>query len=109
MQLQDPGLLKTRCLIDGQWQDADSGQTIAVTNPATGETIATVPDMGAAEARRAIDAAERARHAWARQPAKARAATLRRWFELCMQHQQDLAVILSSEQGKPLAEADVYA
>lgn len=105
MQLQDPGLLKTRCLIDGQWQDADSGQTIAVTNPATGETIATVPDMGAAEARRAIDAAERARHAWARQPAKARAAALRRWFELCMQHQQDLAVILSSEQGKPLAEA----
>lgn len=105
MQLQDPDLLKTRCLINGQWEDADSGQTIAVTNPATGETIATVPDMGAAETRRAIEAAEAARHAWARQPAKARAARLRRWFELCMQHQDDLAIILSSEQGKPLAEA----
>lgn len=105
MQLQDPDLLKTRCLINGQWVDADSGQTIAVTNPATGETIATVPDMSAAETRRAIEAAEAARHAWARQPAKARAALLRRWFELCMQHQDDLAIILSSEQGKPLAEA----
>lgn len=105
MQLQDPDLLKTRCLINGQWVDADSGQTIAVINPATGETIATVPDMSAAETRRAIEAAEAARHAWARQPAKARAALLRRWFELCMQHQDDLAIILSSEQGKPLAEA----
>ena len=64
MKLKDPSLLQTRCLIDGQWLDADSGKTIAVTNPATGETIAHVPDMGAAETRRAIDAAEAARAAW---------------------------------------------
>ena len=97
MKLKDPSLLQTRCLIDGQWLDADSGKTIAVTNPATGETIAHVPDMGTAETRRAIDAAEAARAAWQKKTAKQRAAILR--------HTDDLAVILSTEQGKPLAEA----
>lgn len=105
MKLKDPSLLQTRCLIDGQWLDADSGKTIAVTNPATGETIAHVPDMGAAETRRAIDAAEAARAAWQKKTAKQRAAILRRWFELLTEHTDDLAVILSTEQGKPLAEA----
>ena len=105
MKLKDPSLLQTRCLIDGQWLDADSGKTIAVTNPATGETIAHVPDMGAAETRRAIDAAETARAAWQKKTAKQRAAILRRWFELLTEHTDDLAVILSTEQGKPLAEA----
>ena len=105
MKLKDPSLLQTRCLIDGQWLDADSGKTIAVTNPATGETIAHVPDMGAAETRRAIDAAEAARTAWQKKTAKQRAAILRRWFELITEHTDDLAVILSTEQGKPLAEA----
>ena len=105
MKLKDPSLLQTRCLIDGQWLDADSGKTIVVTNPATGETIAHVPDMGAAETRRAIDAAEAARAAWQKKTAKQRAAILRRWFELITEHTDDLAVILSTEQGKPLAEA----
>ena len=105
MKLKDPSLLQTRCLIDGQWLDADSGKTIAVTNPATGETIAHVPDMGAAETHRAIDAAEAARAAWQKKTAKQRAAILRRWFELLTEHTDDLAVILSTEQGKPLAEA----
>ena len=105
MKLKDPSLLQTRCLIDGQWLDADSGKTIAVTNPATGETIAHVPDMGAAETRRAIDAAEAARAAWQKKTAKQRATILRRWFELITEHTDDLAVILSTEQGKPLAEA----
>ena len=105
MKLKDPSLLQTRCLIDGQWLDADSGKTIAVTNPATGETIAHVPDMGAAETRCAIDAAEAARAAWQKKTAKQRATILRRWFELITEHTDDLAVILSTEQGKPLAEA----
>ena len=105
MKLKDPSLLQTRCLIDGQWLDADSGKTISVTNPATGETIAHVPDMGAAETRRAIDAAEAARAAWQKKTAKQRATILRRWFELITEHTDDLAVILSTEQGKPLAEA----
>ena len=105
MKLKDPSLLQTRCLIDGQWLDADSGKTIAVTNPATGETIAHVPDMGAAETRRAIDAAEAARAAWQKNPAAERSRILRRWFDLMTAHQDDLARILTAEQGKPLAEA----
>ena len=73
MKLKDPSLLQTRCLIDGQWLDADSGKTIAVTNPATGETITHVPDMGAAETRRAIGVVEAARTAWQKKTAKQRA------------------------------------
>ena len=105
MKLKDPSLLQTRCLIDGQWLDADSGKTIAVTNPATGETVAHVPDMGADETRRAIAAAEAARADWAARTARQRADILRRWFGLMTKHTDDLAIILSTEQGKPLAEA----
>ena len=105
MKLKDPSLLQTRCLIDGQWLDADSGKTIAVTNPATGETVAHVPDVGADETRRAIAAAEAARADWAGRTARQRADILRRWFGLMTEHTDDLAIILSTEQGKPLTEA----
>ncbi|AOZ52825.1 succinate-semialdehyde dehydrogenase (NADP(+)) [Chromobacterium vaccinii] len=105
MNLQDPKLLRQQCYLDGQWLDADNGQSIAVQNPATGETVGQVPKMGAAEAERAVAAAARAFPAWKAKSAKERAAILRRWFDLIIAHQQDLAVILTSEQGKPLAEA----
>lgn len=105
LNLKDPTLLRQQCYIDGRWQDADSGATIAVTNPATGEQIATVPKMGRAEAERAVDAAARAFGAWKKQTAKARALILRRWYDLMMANQEDLATILTAEQGKPLAEA----
>jgi succinate-semialdehyde dehydrogenase/glutarate-semialdehyde dehydrogenase len=91
--------------VDGAWLDADSGETIAVDNPATGETLGTVPKMGAAETRRAIEAAERALPGWRELTAKERSQALRRWFELIMQHQEDLARLMTLEQGKPLAES----
>ncbi|POZ62677.1 NADP-dependent succinate-semialdehyde dehydrogenase [Chromobacterium alticapitis] len=105
LNLQDAKLLRQQCYLGGQWLDADGGQHIAVHNPATGEKIAQVPKMGSAEAERAVAAAARAFPAWKAKSAKERAAILRRWFDLIMAHQQDLAVILTSEQGKPLAEA----
>ncbi|MEN7430047.1 NADP-dependent succinate-semialdehyde dehydrogenase [Chromobacterium sp. TRC.1.1.SA] len=105
LNLQDAKLLRQQCYLDGQWLDADSGQSIAVQNPATGETVGQVPKMGAAEAERAVAAAARAFPAWKAKSAKERAAILRRWFDLIIAHQQDLAVILTTEQGKPLAEA----
>ena len=105
LNLKDPSLLRQQGFIDGQWCDADGGDTLAVDNPATGEIIATVPKMGAAETRRAIEAAERAWPAWKKKTAKERAAVLRRWFDLMMAAQDDLAAILTAEQGKPLAEA----
>ncbi|XLM20403.1 NADP-dependent succinate-semialdehyde dehydrogenase [Chromobacterium piscinae] len=105
LNLQDAKLLRQQCYLDGQWLEADGGQHIAVQNPATGEKIGQVPKMGAAEAERAVAAAARAFSAWKAKSAKERAAILRRWFELIMAHQQDLAIILTSEQGKPLAEA----
>lgn len=105
MQLQDPSLLKTECYINGQWCRADSGALLAVTNPATGETLAQVPKMGKAEAERAVAAAQAALKGWQAKTAKERSIILRRWFDLMMTHQDDLAVILTSEQGKPLAEA----
>jgi succinate-semialdehyde dehydrogenase/glutarate-semialdehyde dehydrogenase len=105
LNLQDPTLLRQQCYLDGQWLEADGGQSIAVQNPATGETIGQVPKMGAAEAERAVAAAARTFPAWKAKSAKERAAILRRWFDLIMAHQQDLAIILTSEQGKPLAEA----
>jgi len=103
--LKDPGLLRTQAYIDGQWTDADSGETFAVTNPATGATVAEVARCGQAETRRAIAAAERAQKDWARRTAKERAVLLRRLFDLMMANQEDLARILTAEQGKPLAEA----
>jgi succinate-semialdehyde dehydrogenase/glutarate-semialdehyde dehydrogenase len=105
LPLQDAALLRARGWIDGQWVDADSGATFAVTDPATGSTIAEVADLGAAETRRAIDAAARALPAWRARTAKDRAAVLRRWFELMTAHAEDLARLMTAEQGKPLAEA----
>jgi succinate-semialdehyde dehydrogenase / glutarate-semialdehyde dehydrogenase len=104
-RLKDPGLLRTQCYIGGSWSAADSGATIKVTNPATGRTTGTVPRAGAPETHRAIDAAHKALPAWARRTAKERASILRRWYELVMANQDDLAVIMTAEQGKPFAEA----
>ncbi|WP_374375676.1 NADP-dependent succinate-semialdehyde dehydrogenase [Dongia sp.] len=105
LSLKDPALLRQQCYIDGKWVDADSGKTIDVTNPATGEVIGTIPNMGAAETKRAIEAANKAWPAWRKKTAKERANLLRNWFNLMMAAQEDLAIILTAEQGKPLAEA----
>ena len=105
MQLKNTQLLRQQAYIDGQWLDADSGQTIAVSNPATGAIIGQVPKMGRAETRRAIEAAERALPAWSALTAKDRANRLRRWFELMLENQDDLGRLMTIEQGKPLAEA----
>ncbi len=105
MQISDKGLLKKQAYVDGQWIDADSGEQFAILNPATGETIAEIAKCGTAETRRAIEAAERAQVSWRQVPAKERAAILRKWFNLMMDAQEDLAQILTTEQGKPLAEA----
>ncbi len=105
MNLADRDLLREVCYIDGQWLAADSGQRIAVTNPATGEVLGHVPRMGADETRRAITAAERALPAWRALTAKERAARLQAWFREILAHQEDLARIMTAEQGKPLAES----
>ena len=103
--LKNPALFRQQAYIDGAFVDADSGETIAVDNPATGKTLGTVPKMGAAETERAIKAAEAALPGWRRRTAKERAAVLRRWFTLIMENQDDLAAIMTAEQGKPLAES----
>ena len=103
--LKDPKLFRTQCYLDGQWVGADSGKTFPVRNPATGDALGAVPDMGAAETRRAIEAADKAWPAWRAKTAKERAGILRKWFDLMMANQEDLAQILTAEQGKPLAEA----
>jgi len=105
MQLKDAQLFRQQAFINGEWLDADSGQTINVTNPATGEVIGTVPKMGTAETRRAIEAADKALPAWRALTAKERSTKLRRWFELMIENQDDLARLMTTEQGKPLAEA----
>ena len=105
LQLKEMQLLRNQGFIDGKWVPADSGKTFKVTNPASGETIVEVADMGAAETRRAIDAANRALPAWRAKTAKERAAILRKWFDLINAHADDLALLMTSEQGKPLAEA----
>ncbi len=105
MQLKRPDLLRQQCYVAGKWCDADNGGTTPVTNPATGATIASVPMMGAAETRRAIEAARDAQPAWAARTAKDRAGVLRKWFDLMIAHQDDLGRILTAEQGKPFAEA----
>ncbi|VFR23991.1 Succinate-semialdehyde dehydrogenase [NAD(P)+] [plant metagenome] len=105
MQLHNSLLFRQQAYIAGNWLDADTGQTITVNNPATGEIIGTVPKMGSAETRRAIEAAEAALPAWRALTAKERATKLRRWFELMMENQDDLALLMTIEQGKPLAEA----
>ena len=105
LKLKDRTLFRQQCYVDGAWRDADSGKTLAVTNPATGEVLGTVPNMGAAETRRAIEAANAAWPAWRAKTAKERSAILRKWFELMMANQEDLAIIMTAEQGKPLAES----
>ena len=112
MQLTDSSLLRQQCYVDGAWIDSDSGDTIEVTNPATGEVLATVPKLGAAETRRAIEAADAAWVPWRTKTAKERANILRTWFNLMIDNTDDLGVLMTAEQGKPLAESKgeiVYA
>lgn len=105
MQLNDPTLFRQQAFIDGQWRDALSGEVITVTNPANDQRLGSVPKMGAEETHEAIDAANRALPAWRALTAKERAAILRLWFDLIMANQDDLARLMTLEQGKPLAEA----
>lgn len=105
IQLNDSGLFRQQALIDGVWCDADSGDVINVVNPANGERLGSVPKMGCEETRRAIDAAAHALPAWRGHTAKARAQILRRWFDLILAHQEDLARLMTLEQGKPLDES----
>jgi succinate-semialdehyde dehydrogenase / glutarate-semialdehyde dehydrogenase len=105
LTLKSPSLLRQQAFLAGRWCDADSGATFAVTNPATGEVIGHVPDMGADETRRAVDAAQAAWAGWRRRTAKERSAILRRWNDLMLAHADDLAAIMTAEQGKPLAES----
>ncbi len=102
--MKNPELLRNACLINGEWLAA-SGAVIEVHNPATGDLVGSVPDFGAAETRRAIDAAHAAFLPWRAKTAAERAKILRRWFELMMENQEDLAQLMTLEQGKPLAEA----
>lgn len=103
--LRDESLVRNACLVAGEWIRADTGTTIAVTNPATGEVLGTVPRMGVSETRRAISAANVALKEWGSRTGKERAAVLRRWYELLMENQEDLAIIMTAEQGKPLVES----
>ena len=105
LTLNDPGLLKTDAFINGEFVPAKTDARFVVTNPATGQNIAEVADFGADGIAAAIDAAEAAGPAWAARTAKDRAAILRRWYDLCIEHADDLATILTAEMGKPLAEA----
>ena len=105
LHIKDTDLLRRQAFINGEWTSADSGETLSVYNPATGEVVGTVAKCGTVETRRAIDAAQKALNDWRAKAAKVRANLLRRWFELMMEHQDDLARILTAEMGKPLAEA----
>jgi succinate-semialdehyde dehydrogenase/glutarate-semialdehyde dehydrogenase len=105
IKLNDASLLRQQCYIGGAWCDADSGERIEVTNPANGEVIATVPQMGATETRRAIEAADKAWAGWRARTAKERSKILRTWNDLIIANADDLAMIMTCEQGKPLAEA----
>lgn len=112
MVLNDPSLLHEQCYIDGKWLSANRGETVAIANPATQEILGHVPVMGSAETQAAIDAANKALPAWRALTAKERSVKLRRWFELLHENADDLALMMTSEQGKPLAEAKgevVYA
>jgi len=105
LQLKTMALLRNQGYIDGRWSAADAGGVFKVTNPATGATVCEVADMGAGETRRAIEAAGRALPAWRARTAKDRAAVLRKWFDLVMANADDLALLMTTEQGKPLGEA----
>ncbi|MCY3818492.1 MAG: NAD-dependent succinate-semialdehyde dehydrogenase [Gammaproteobacteria bacterium] len=105
VRLRDPALFRQQCYVDGEWVDADSGATFDVTDPAAGQPIGVVPSFGAAETRRAVEAANAAYPAWRALTGKERASILRRWYDLMLEHQEDLAVIMTAEQGKPMAES----
>jgi len=105
LPLKDPKLFREQCYVDGAWAGAASGKAFAVRNPATGEQLGTVPDMGAEETKQAIAAAEAAWPAWRAKTGKERAAILRKWNDLILANLEDLALILTSEMGKPLAES----
>lgn len=105
MKLKNPELLRTRACINGAWLDSDDRRRMTVRDPATGAEVGTCPLMGAAETRRAIEAAAAALHDWCGLPARERTTILRRWHDLILAHQEDLALIMTSEQGKPLREA----
>ncbi len=105
MPLRETTLFRQQCYVAGAWIDADSGAVSTIVNPATGAVLGSVPELGAAEARRAIEAAHAAWSSWRKLTAQARAVILRRWFNLLLEHQEDLATLLTLEQGKPLAEA----
>ena len=104
-QLKDTSLFRQQCYIDGAWVDADSKATLEVSNPADGQQLGTVPKMGAAETRRAIEAANAALPAWRAKTARERSTILRKWYDLIMANQEDLAILMTVEQGKPLAES----
>ncbi|MBE0586011.1 MAG: NAD-dependent succinate-semialdehyde dehydrogenase [Desulfofustis sp.] len=103
--LNDPSLLQSHCLIDGQWAAADDGSVIEVIDPATGDVLGTVPGMGRAETRRAIEAAGRALPGWRARTAAERGKILMKWYDLLLANQEDLAVLMTAEQGKPLSES----
>lgn len=105
LTLKDPSLLRQQCLINGEWRNATSNTVIDVNNPATGETIATVPNMGADETRQAIESAEIAQKTWQAKTAGERAKIMRQWYTLILENQEDLALIMTSEQGKIIAES----
>ena len=105
MPLRETTLFRQQCYVAGAWIDADSGAVSTIVNPATGAVLGSVPELGAAETRRAIEAAHAAWSSWRKLTAQARAVILRRWFNLLLEHQEDLATLLTLEQGKPLAEA----
>ncbi|WP_239996197.1 NAD-dependent succinate-semialdehyde dehydrogenase [Rhizobium halophilum] len=105
LRLKDPSLLTDKCFVAGEWRDADNGEVLEVTNPADGTVVGSVPRMGAGETRRAVEEAGKALSGWKALSGKQRAVILRRWFDLLMENQDDLAAIMTAEQGKPLAEA----
>src|SRR6516225_2329550 len=105
LSLKDPFLFRQQAYVDGKWCDADNGKSFEVNNPATGEILGSVPEMGAAETRRAIAAANRAWGEWRRKTAKERALILRKWSDLMLANTEDLAAIMTAEQGKPLTES----
>src|SRR5215218_7616641 len=112
LNLKDGALLRQQCYVNGAWIDAATGKKVDVTNPASGAVLGTVPSLGLDETRAAIAAAKEAFPAWAARTAKDRAVLLRRWHDLMLQHVDDLATLMTAEQGKPLAEAKgeiVYA
>ena len=105
MELKDGNLFHEKCYIDGAWVDADSGEMLTVNNPATGDTLGSIPKMGVSETERAIIAADVALPAWRAKTAKERSVILRKWYDLMLENQEDLAVLMTMEQGKPLPES----